>query len=129
MRVLAALPNCRDASFRGWLFTIAHHAAIDAERSRRPSAPLASADDLVDPRPTPEEAAVASAAGQVLRDLFGKLSSDQRQVVELHLAGLSGREIAEILGRSHDAIRAIQARAVARLRTLLQAEPRETSDG
>ena len=43
-------------------------------------------------------------------------------MLELRLAGLTDAEIARVLGRSHGAIRSIQFRAVARLRTLLGAE-------
>lgn len=84
---------------------------------------------IADPAPTPEERAMVTDAGQTLRSVFGHLSPDQRRVVEFHLAGLSGSEIASVLGRSPAAVRAIQSRAVSRLRELLvgglsEVEPR-----
>lgn len=118
-KALVALPTFRVGSFRAWLFTIAHNVVVDAHRARRPVAPMDAAIGIADPAPTPEERAMATDAGQTLRSVFGHLSPDQRRVVELHLAGLSGSEIASVLGRSPAAVRAIQSRAVFRLRELL----------
>jgi RNA polymerase sigma-70 factor (ECF subfamily) len=47
------------------------------------------------------------------------LPEEQRQVLELRLAGLTGPEIAAALGRSHSAIRTTQCRALAHVRRLL----------
>jgi RNA polymerase sigma-70 factor (ECF subfamily) len=118
-RALAALPRYRAGSFRGWLFTIAHNVVADAFRGRRPEGPLDAAAEVADAAPTPEERAVADDAGRYLRAQFAHLTPDQRQVVELRLAGLNDREIAQALGRSHGAVRMSQLRAVARLRALL----------
>jgi len=41
-------------------------------------------------------------------------------VIHLRLASLTGAEIAEAMGRSHVAVRALQHRAIKRLRTILQ---------
>ena len=74
---------------------------------------------MADPGPSPEELAIAAdRQGRVLR-LMTQLSPDQRQVVELRLAGLTDAEIAQVLDRTPGAIRATQFRAVARLRDLL----------
>ena len=45
-------------------------------------------------------------------------SSPQCEV--LPIAGALGAEIAEAMGRSHEAVRALQHRAIKRLRTILQ---------
>jgi RNA polymerase sigma-70 factor (ECF subfamily) len=118
-KALAALPSCRDETFRAWLYAIAHNVLVDSHRGRSLTAPLESAVDLADPAPSPEERAVTGAAWAEVVAVLDRLSPDQRQVVELRLAGLSGNEIGEVLGRRRDAIDAIQSRAVARLRTLL----------
>jgi RNA polymerase sigma-70 factor (ECF subfamily) len=118
-KALAALPRYRAGSFRSWLFSIAHNTVIDGRRSSRPDAPLDAALDPIDPAPGPEALAVASDEGQRVRALLVRLSNDQRHVVELRLAGLTDREIAAALGRNVPAVRMLQARAVARLRTLL----------
>lgn len=68
---------------------------------------------------TPEEEALAAEHCQALLAL---LPDDQRSVVELRLAGLTGAEIANVLGRSVGAIKALQFRAIARLRLDLAGE-------
>src|SRR5690242_357465 len=126
-KALAALPRYRAGSFRSWLFSIAHNTIVDGARAARPATPLDAAIDPVDPAPGPEELAVAGDAGRQVRALLGRLSPDQRQVVELRLAGLTDREIAAALGRNLPAVRMLQTRAVARLRSLLA--PGATTEG
>jgi RNA polymerase sigma-70 factor, ECF subfamily len=119
IKALAALPRYRAGSFRSWLFSIAHNTVVDGLRSTRHDAPFDPAFDPVDPAPGPEELALAGDAGRQVRSLLGRLSTDQRHVVELRLAGLTDREIAAALGRNLPAVRMLQTRAVARLRTLM----------
>ena len=110
-----------EEAFRSWLFTIAHHHVVNRRRgvARHASVPLEFAAELDDPSPTPEELAIAADhQGRVLA-LFSQLSLDQRRVMELRLAGLSDMEIAAVLGRSPGAVRAVESRAIARLRALL----------
>lgn len=112
---------------RSWLFTIAHHEVANRHRffSRHRTTPLDTAIDLPDPGPSPEELAVASdQQGRVL-GLIAQLSRDQRQTLELRLAGLTDGEIATVLGKSPGAVRVTQSRAVARLRGLLGANSGE----
>ena len=123
-KALDALPRYeeRGRSFRAWLFAIAHNVIVDGYRARRPPAPLAEAVDIVDATPTPEEHALAAEDRRSLRALLDHLPADQRRVVELRLAGLSGAEIADALGRSVGAVKSTQFRAYARLRRLMGVE-------
>jgi RNA polymerase sigma factor (sigma-70 family) len=111
----------RGDSFRPWLFTIAHNEVVGRYRrqGRRLFAPLAAAFRLVDPAPSPEERAIAADEHGRALALLAQLPEDQRRVCELRLAGLTGKEVAAVLGKSHDAVRAAQWRAETRLRTLL----------
>lgn len=118
-KALAALPGCRGDRFRSWLFSIAHNVLIDAYRARRPDTSLEAAVAVVDAGPTPEEAALAADERRTIVQLLDRLTPDQRQVVELRLAGLSAEEIATALGRSRGSVDTAQCRAIARLRTLL----------
>jgi RNA polymerase sigma factor (sigma-70 family) len=129
-KALTALPRYRDGSFGGWLFAIAHNVVTDTYRRRRPEAPLVAAGDPVDRDPTPEEAALAADARQTVDTLLSSLPTDQRRVLELRLAGLTGAEIADALGRSVAAIKMLQLRAMTRLRTDLGASrgTKETDD-
>ena len=116
-KALAALPGYRGGSVAAWLFAIAHNVCVNAVR-RRPDLPLDAAGELIDAAPTgsPEAAALAAADGDSLRALLAGLPPDQRRVVELRLAGLTGAEIAEAMGRSLAAVKMLQARALARMR-------------
>jgi RNA polymerase sigma-70 factor (ECF subfamily) len=108
-------------SFRSWLFWIAHNEVVSGyrRRERRPAVPLAAAYGLADPAPSPEALAVDADAHDRALALLARLPEDQRRVCELRLAGLSGKEIAEVLGKHHDAVRTAQSRAEARLRDLI----------
>lgn len=119
LRALSALPTYRGGSFRSWLFAIAHNAILDARRARRPLTSLDNAMALPDRAASTEEQVLDAMAGQEITRLLAHLPREQRAVVELRLAGLRDREIAEILGRSPGAIRTAQYRAVQHLRQLL----------
>jgi RNA polymerase sigma-70 factor, ECF subfamily len=122
-RALAALPRYRHTSFRSWLFTIAHNTVIDGWRGSRIETPLDAIASHHDPAPGPEDEALREDAGREVRTLLARLPRDQRQVVELRLAGLTNQEIAEVLERSVPATKMLQVRAMSRLRSLLAAEP------
>jgi RNA polymerase sigma-70 factor (ECF subfamily) len=118
-QALAALPRYRDhereTAFRAWLFRIAHNVVVDAVRARHSHETLATAADLMDHRHQPEEVAIRNEAQRAIWDLVATLPPEQRSVVELRLVGLTGMEIATVLGRSRGAVDTAQSRAVARL--------------
>lgn len=118
-RAIAALPRYRAGSFRGWLFTIARNEVATAYRRDRGDLPLILAESLHDSHPGPEPVAIAREEAVWVRGLLARLPEPERQVVELRLAGLNDREIAEALGKSHGAVRTRQYRALLRLRELL----------
>ncbi len=122
-RALAALPTQRGASVRSWLFAIAHNAVLNACRDASVDRPLDAILGVVDRSPSPDDLAMATERrGSVARALT-LLPNDQRRVVELRLAGLTGPEVAATLGRSHDSVRTAQRRALAQLRVLLGITP------
>jgi RNA polymerase sigma-70 factor (ECF subfamily) len=130
LHALAGLAMYRDGSFAAWLFTIAHNVVIDTYRRRRPEEPLLDLVDPVDADPTPEAAAMAEDERRTLRGLLAPLPVDQRRVLELRLAGLTGAEIAVVLARSVAAVKMLQLRAMTRLRAELGVtEEDESSDG
>ena len=122
-KALAGLPRYRGPSFRAWLFGIAHHTVIDTYRLARHDLSLDVAQDLDDPAASPEEIALSNETTQVLTAALSQLTPDQRQVIELRLAGLTAAEIGVALGRSRGTITVAQHRAMRRLQHLLTAEP------
>ncbi len=124
-QALAALPRCRPASFRAWLFTIAHHTIFNDWRSHRNDQPLSPDDLTPDPAPNPEEVLLATETRETVYWLLAQLPIEQRRVLELRLAGLKGREIAGALGRSHGSVRIAQHRAMTRLREMMASRAME----
>lgn len=131
-KAYAALPRFRERpehnslSTRSWIFTIAHNELANhyRHRDRHPGSPLSDAEALAlaDRGPGPEETAVHADAHTRMLALLDHLSEPQRQVVELRLAGLTDAEIGQLLDRSEGAVRALQFRAITRLRALLAIE-------
>jgi RNA polymerase sigma-70 factor (ECF subfamily) len=122
-RAFAAMPRFAGGSFPAWLYTIAHNVVIN--QARRPAfVPLPAEDRTIDPDPSPEEAAlIEDERSQIVR-LLQLLPEDQRRAVEFRLAGLTGPEVAEAMGKTIAAVKMLQLRAMRRLRTeLVNCEP------
>jgi len=106
--------------FRGWVFTIARRRAVDQARraARRPrSAPLGDVDPIDAALPT---VSYLEADGElaVVRELLGRLTADQREVVVLRVvAGMTVGETARFVGKSDVAVRVLCHRG---LRALAQ---------
>jgi RNA polymerase sigma-70 factor (ECF subfamily) len=106
------------AGFRSWLFTIAHHAAVDDARRRKrrvKEVPLERAPD--ETGGDVEAEVLANLAHERVHALLSALSPDQRDVLLLRIvADLSVSDTAEILGKSFEAVKALQHRALGALR-------------
>lgn len=109
-------------AFRSWLFTIAHHKAVDAHR--RPASRDILVDAVgaghsldVDRARSAEDLAMEQIAGDGAVRQLATLTDDQRAVLLLRVvADLSLAETAEVLGKPVGAVKALQHRALARLR-------------
>lgn len=124
LKALAALASYRAEAggFRAWLFTIASRVVIDAYRSGgRATTSLDDAVELRSPGTGPEELALVAETRREVSALVGRLPDEQAHIVQLRLAGLTDREIAAVLGKSHGAVRVAQHRAIQRLRGLAAA--------
>ena len=132
-KALAGLAGFRSGSFRAWLFTIAHNVVVDQVRRQPVILPLNPLDDPPDNALTPEELAIGVDERRVLQRALVDLSPDQQRVIELRMVGLSGAEIAGVLGKNVDAIKMLQYRAMLKLRERLNREPdnleRQTTHG
>ena len=114
-KALVDLPQQREAgAVRSWLFAIAHNVVADHYRARRPTLVLAAAAGV----PDTARAEARSLDDDELRSLLAQLPDDQARILELRLAGLTGPEIAQVLGKSPTAVKVAQFRAYARLRQL-----------
>jgi RNA polymerase sigma-70 factor, ECF subfamily len=102
----------RVVPFSAWILRVAHNAAIDHMRARRPM-------PCEEVRSTEIEVDVSGSERFAdLRLALDALPPEQRDVIMLRfLVGLSPREIAERLGRSEDAVHGLQHRGRRRLRS------------
>ena len=124
-RAMAGIDGYRTGSVAAWLFTIARNTVIDLVRYRRPQVDIDAVDSaggLVDRARLPDDSAIGADQRRALFAAMDRLTPEQRGVVELRLAGLSGQEIADVLGISVSAVKSSQFRAYARLRALLADE-------
>ena len=112
--------------FRSWVFTIARNALVDDRRrlARRPrTAVLPDHDvDVGGARPPAEDDALARLAAERVEERLSSLSPDQRDVLLLRVvADLSIDQTASVLGKSREAVKALQRRALGALeRSLLR---------
>lgn len=132
LRALSALPRF-DArldpegggTFRAWLYTIARRIVVDAWRRERPAVSFEAAglaDQMIDRGHGPEAHAIAGEERAALDRALARLTEQQRQIVELRLAGLRGPEIGRVLGMKPQAVKSAHFRAFHRLRALLTEE-------
>lgn len=120
-----------EPGFRSWVFTIAHRRLQDERRrlSRRPDAEpldadpnghlraeLAAAEDV-------ERTVERALSTERVRSLCDQLVPDQRDVLLLRLLGrLTVDEVAEMLGKTSGAVKALQRRGFAAIARLLERE-------
>lgn len=117
------------SAFRAWLFTIAHHKRVDL--LRRPvrevfldtdEASAASVDSVADDSrggaaSSAEDLALRNLAHEDVERMLATLTDEQRSVLLLRVVGdLSLAEVADVLGKPVGAVKALQHRALARLR-------------
>jgi RNA polymerase sigma-70 factor (ECF subfamily) len=114
-----------EGAFRSWVFTIAHHRLIDQRRQRgRRSVDPAETADLeaaLPEAPDTAELAVEARTSEEIAALLGVLTDDQRDVLLLRLAGLTVVEVAEVVGRTPNATKALQRRGLRSLERHLAA--------
>jgi RNA polymerase sigma-70 factor (ECF subfamily) len=105
---------------RAYLYRTAHNWITDHYR-RRPPPPMSLDEDIHSTlEENPSHVVVQQLDRQRMRAALLQLSPDQRQVIELrYLENLSHLEIAVVLGKSAEATRSLQYRALETLRHLL----------
>ena len=116
-RALKALPGYREqGQFRGWLYAIARNAIANDVRSTHPHEDLMTVMHVVAGGDSVEQAVIAALSRRALQAAIARLPDDQREAIDLRMAGLTGVQIAAAMGRSHDSVRMLQRRAIDRLR-------------
>jgi RNA polymerase sigma-70 factor (ECF subfamily) len=133
-RMLTSLPGYRgiDLPFRAWLFRIAHNLLVDHYRwecahttvSLKETKDVSGEDE--DPDSVVEQKLTMEHAFQALSDL----EPSQHDALALRfLSGLSLRETAFAMGKTEDAIKALQRRGLAALRLSLEMQEVKVTHG
>jgi RNA polymerase sigma factor (sigma-70 family) len=125
--VFAGLPSFSgsEKQFRSWVFTIAHRRLVDERRrrARRQTTPIADVEVFDRPGGNVEEDALDVLGRRRVYALCAELSGDQREVLLLRvLADLTVEQVAEVVGKTPGAIKALQRRGLAALRKKLSRE-------
>lgn len=114
----------RGLPFTAWLYRIAHNHLVDYLRSlpRLSTHSLDEVAEMPEPETTSDYTRVLDR--QSLEPALARLTPEQRQAVELRfLQGMSVAETATTMGRSDEAVKKLQARALANLRRHLSPAP------
>lgn len=109
-----------DLSFTAWMYTIANNVVISHTRKQKPiqHVPLTPELNLADMRNADTARSICDRL--TLREAISELTPEQQQVLTLKFfVGLSNLEIAASLDRSEGAVKALQHRAINRLKQLV----------
>lgn len=121
-----ALPAFRgDASERTWLYRVAHNTAIDVvTRSRRRERHEQGGEspDVAAPGASPERSAIDAERRDRLWSAVHGLPMPDRQIVILHLEGLSAADIEAVTGLTAGSIATRLSRARQKLTAAMQKE-------
>jgi len=111
-------------TFRAWLFGIARNLVGTSHRYRSTHklAPIEHASETFDANRSPDELVIAAEEHEQLLWLMNQLAPDQRDLIELRLAGLSAVEIGVVLGKTPEAVRKAQSRTVQTMRAAMASQ-------
>lgn len=108
------------ASFRTWLYRVAHNLLVDHYRTDKPTDPLPD-EPVKAPEAGPEGQVESTQFGAELHAALGQLKPDYQQILTLRfVSDLSHSEAAQVLDRSEGAVRVLQHRALKALREVLE---------
>jgi RNA polymerase sigma-70 factor, ECF subfamily len=125
---IESLPRFRGPveALGGWLFQIARHDLYDHRRRQARSRIEPLEDNLneaaiVAGAEDPEELAITRLEGSRVMEALRELSPDQREVLLLRMAaGMTAPEVAEVVGKTTGAVKALQHRGLASLARVLR---------
>ena len=118
-RALDAIGRYRPSGggMRAWLLRIARNAAIDHSRKQRRLVRGPTPEAAFAPVASAEDVAVAADERRRVRRLVAQLRAPERDAIALrYAAGMTAREIGEVIGRSEEATQKMLSRALARLK-------------
>ncbi len=128
VRVMRAIQSERFwvASFQAWLYRIAHNLVIDHYRRQPAAVDLELDERLIAAKGNLASDVVERLSHGNLYAAISRLTPDQQQVLALRFGeGMTARETAQVMDKSTGAVEALQHRALAALRRVLDREQYE----
>jgi RNA polymerase sigma-70 factor (ECF subfamily) len=109
--------NPRQAKFVTWIFTIARRRVIDWQRRRGRRRTVGLDEQLASPQPSPDTLTLEAEDQHRLHRLIQNLPHDAQELLAMKFgAGMTNRQIAEVLGKSETAVGSALHRLVRKLR-------------
>lgn len=113
----------RQQSILAWLYTIARNLMIDHFRVQGKQTKLPLSEKMASNGRSPDELIYLRLTQQQLAQAMTCLTDEQHQVILLRFVdGYRLKEVAQLLGKSEGAVKAMQHRALAALRRMLNEE-------
>lgn len=125
LKMVEGLPRYRftGAPFEAWLYRIAAARIVDFRRRAQRRPQVALSETMTDGVPLPEEQVQHNQEIETLRSALQQLSDEHQTILILRfIERRSHQEVADILGKSANAIKAAQHRALVQLVALLGSE-------
>jgi len=127
LQVVRDLPRFQggERDFRAWVFVIAHHRLLDESRrvARRPVDLEPDGPTLASDAEDVETRVIESTATTSVRRVIDRLPADQRNVLLLRILGdLTVEEVAQAVGKSSGAVKALQRRGLTAIKQAIAKE-------
>ena len=122
LKALQSIPSFRwkGKPFSTWLFRIAHNQVVDYLRKKARQATVPLDESLTGGESNPQSIAEHSLDIEQLVLATYRLTEAQREVISLRFAGeMSVAQVAEVMGKSQGAVKALQHSALVALRKTL----------
>lgn len=115
----------RGTPLLAWLYRIAHNQMVDYIRREAKMNTKPLTEETLAQSSTKQDTTEGTLIREELKTVLRNLTEDQRQVILLKFFGdLSNAEVAGIIRKSEGAVKALQHRALASLKRILEAEDR-----
>lgn len=125
IKAFGSLPSLEDDKvFESWLYTIARNKVIDYYRSKKALVPIEEVENTLEYETNIIDIVNLDFQHKAIIKALKELPSDQQLVIKLKFfEDLSNSEIAALLGKEEGAIRVIQHRAIAKLKSIINLLP------
>lgn len=128
MAALDGIRNYREeGTVASWFLGIARNKSLEHLRRSRPHQPLETALELTDQRPLPDQTAQIQLDVERVIQMFNTIAAERAEALSLrYFSELSNAEVAEVMGKSEDAVKMLIHRGLRDLRARLATQPVST---